>query len=560
VLELLQPLYLAWFVVGVVQHDLGKIVLAAGAFTASVGIWLGLDMLGIDARNRQLERVGAAFDTRIGKITASIPTLNHLESAEYLDQLRILRDQKGALGHAFNWIVNSFSNLIFVGGTIALATTADWRLLLVAAAGVPSVAATRWTVRWRAEAEAESAGPGRLARHLRGLGLSPSAGAEIRVFGLEPLLRQRLTAAVTAWRSPLAKAAYRQGTVDLGGTFVFFGVVAVVLLWMIRDTIIGTVHLDSFVLALMLVSRLQTISSLLRTSVNHLTRAIRTAGRFLWLLDYADGVERAHRGTALPPRRLTDGILIEDLSYTYAGAKRPALDNVSVHLPAGSVVALVGENGAGKSTLIKLLAGLYQPSAGRIIVDGVDLSKLDLAEWRARISGAFQDHARFELLAGSVVGIGDLAHVQDERRILQALKAAAADRVLSDLPDGLDTQLGSQWPGGVDLSSGQWQRLATARAMMRDKPLVLILDEPTAALDAAAEHELFERYSAAAREARKIGGITLLVTHRFSTVAFADLIIVLDQGRVTEYGSHAYLIAAKGQYAELYELQARNYR
>lgn len=560
IVQLLQPLYLAWFVSGIAEHDLGLVLAAAAAFVLSVGLALALGTIGIHARGRMQERVGALFQARIGRITGAIPTLDHLESPRYLDQLQVLREHDGALGLALNQLLNTFTNVVFVVGTLALALTADWRLLLVAAAGVPTVVATRWAVAWRAAAETKSAEPGRLAGHLLRLGLASAPGAEMRVFNLQGTIRGRLRAATSAWRAPLVDVARRQSVLDIIGTVVFFGVAIAVLAWMVRDLIAGTVPLASLVLALMLVGRLQATSGVVQDSIHALSNMVRTASRYLWLLDYQQEQARGHSATAIPPTGLTQGIRLDRLTYTYPEADHPALNDVCLDLPAGAVVALVGENGAGKSTLVKLLTGLYQPTAGAIRVDGVDLANYDLPAWRARVSGAFQDHARFELTAAEAIGVGDLDHLDDVDRVHGALRAAAADDVLTALPQGLDTQLGSRWPGGIDLSGGQWQRLAIARGMMLRDPLLLILDEPTAALDPATEHSLFSRYVAAAHDARQLGGITLLITHRFSTVAAADLVVVLDQGCVTEQGTHADLVAMGGQYAELYDLQARGYR
>ncbi len=232
---------------------------------------------------------------------------------------------------------------------------------------------------------------------------------------------------------------------------------------------------------------------------------------------------------------------------------------MTLDLPPGTVVAVVGENGAGKSTLVKLWPGSINPPpawSGRRVA----LTDYDLPDWRRRSSAAFQDSARFEFTAGETVGLGDLGAITDRTEIDRAVETGAAGPVVISLPDGLDTQLGTSWTGGVALSGGQWQRLAIGRSMMRPDPLLLILDEPTSALDAATEHELFGRYATAARKARDRGAITILVTHRFSTVAAADLVVVMEDGRVTEVGSHDDLIAAGGHYAELYELQAAGYR
>jgi ATP-binding cassette subfamily B protein len=224
------------------------------------------------------------------------------------------------------------------------------------------------------------------------------------------------------------------------------------------------------------------------------------------------------------------------------------------------VIAVVGENGAGKSTLVKLLAKMYAPSSGRILVDDVDLARISATEWRARMAGAFQDFFRFEFRAHHSVGVGDLQHVDDEPAVVAAVGRAGAHDVIGALPAGLQTQLGPTWPGGVDVSFGQWQKLALARGFMRDRPLVLVLDEPTAALDAETEHALFERYAAAVREASSDGRITILVSHRFSTVRMADLIVVLDGARVVEAGTHEELMARRGQYSQLYGIQAAAYR
>jgi ATP-binding cassette subfamily B protein len=224
------------------------------------------------------------------------------------------------------------------------------------------------------------------------------------------------------------------------------------------------------------------------------------------------------------------------------------------------VVAIVGENGAGKTTLVKLLAKMYEPSSGAILVDGAPLARIPAAEWRVRLAGAFQDFFRFEFRAQTTIGLGDVPRIEDRRAALDAVDRAGAADVIARLPADLETQLGSTWPSGVELSFGQWQKLALARGFMRDEPLLLILDEPTAALDAETEHALFERYAAAARGGAGSGRITILVSHRFSTVRMADLIVVLDGARLVELGSHEELMARGGPYAELYRIQAAAYR
>ena len=281
-------------------------------------------------------------------------------------------------------------------------------------------------------------------------------------------------------------------------------------------------------------------------------------GDSTWLEDYAAGVEHPSGGVA--PDRLDQGIAFEAVSFAYPGTDRMVLDNVDLRLPAGTVVAVVGENGAGKSTLIKLLARMYAPSAGKITVDGTDLSTIPIADWRQRLAGAFQDFYRFEFHAQRTVGLGDVVRLDERPPVEAAVDRAGADDVVERLACGLDTQLGSSWDEGAEVSFGQWQKLALARGFMRDDPLVLILDEPTAALDAETEHALFERFATASRASAETSGrVTVLVSHRFSTVRMADLIVVLDGARVAEVGSHDELMALAGHYAELFRIQASAY-
>jgi ATP-binding cassette subfamily B protein len=286
--------------------------------------------------------------------------------------------------------------------------------------------------------------------------------------------------------------------------------------------------------------------------------------RLAWLEDYAASLVVS--ADQLAPARLRQGLRLDGVSFAYPGTSRLVLDSVSLDLPAGAVVALVGENGAGKTTLVKLLCRLYEPTAGRILVDGAELARMRPEEWRKRLGGAFQDFFRFELPARQAVGLGDVPRADDRAAVAAAVSRAGADDVVALLPSGLETQLGPTWPGGVDVSFGQWQKIALARGFMRDEPLLLVLDEPTAALDAETEHALFERYAAAARERDRPAGngrtgrITILVSHRFSTVRMADLIVVLDGARVAQVGPHEELLARGGPYAELYRIQAAAYR
>ncbi|MGZ0153314.1 ABC transporter ATP-binding protein [Kribbella sp. WER1] len=557
VLAALTPLFVGIFAGAAVDRDLSRMVFAALALVGSTAANTALQAIGVNARVRQMELLGHVFDAQIADLTARIPTLDHLETAQYADKLQILRDNENVLGGALNTIINTLNTLAYAVSVLLVAITADWRLSVLVAIGAARLLTAGWSLRWDTAAEEASAAPGRLTHQLLELTASPTAGAEARVFGHQQELRRRVREAVAGWRRPIARADGRKAALAAVHSGVFFSTAILVLAWMTRDVLAGTVSVQSLVVAVGVLQGLQSVSSSFAGAVGGIGKVARNCGRFIWLRDYAASVVA---GNELPPHQLDAGIRLEKVSYRYGGTQRASLTDVTLHLQPGSVVAIVGENGAGKSTLVKLLAGLHRPDTGRILVDGNDLSRLDPEAWRSRMSGAFQDHVRFEFTAQHAVGAGDVAVLDDRRRVRRAVVDGAAEEVVASLPAGLDTQLGTTWPDGVELSGGQWQRIAIARGMLRPAPLLLILDEPTSALDAITEHTLFERYAAASRQTRQRGGVTVLVTHRFSTVAAADLIVVLDEGRVVESGSHTELLARGGPYAELYELQARGYR
>jgi ATP-binding cassette subfamily B protein len=378
------------------------------------------------------------------------------------------------------------------------------------------------------------------------------------VLGARDVIARRLHAAGWAWRRPHVRAEVLKHVASTVCGLFYLGAAALVLTLIARDAARGDVPIGAVATSVLVIGQLQGVVSSLRWFVHMMAQVARTVGRYQ-RLESGVAAARSQGGTGTPPTRLVSGIALQDLGFTYPGATSASLEDVSLFLPAGAVVAIVGENGAGKSTLVKLLTGLYRPSAGRVLVDGVDLSSLDGDAWRLRCAGAFQDHVNLELVARETITVGDLPSLSSESLAREALADAAALDVLTALPSGLETQLGTSWEDGTELSGGQWQRLAIARGMMRRRPLLLVLDEPTSALDPATEHALFEGYTDAARRAGRDGAITILVTHRFSTVAAADLVVVLADGQVSEVGTHADLMASGGGYAELYGLQARGY-
>jgi ATP-binding cassette, subfamily B, bacterial len=556
----LTPLFYGFLAVGAVDHDVRVMTIAVIGLVAVTGASLGLRMIGVNARVKQMEYVGFEFSRQISTMMATIETLDHHEDPELLDRLQAFHDNSGAIAGTLNAVLGFVNTMASSIATLAVAISADWRLALLALLGIPRLLLTPRTTRWEAEAEEAGSPHRRLVDRLVDMSHDVAAGAEARVFNLRTAMLNKVRSSARAWQRPKIHTAGKYALLDLTNGLVYFGSATAIIGWILTDAINGAVSVAAVAIALTCLNSLQNISSSLVSTVHWLGQSARAAVRFVWLRDYAADVRTRHTGSTAPPQRLRSGIRLEGLSYRYGGAETDALSDIDMDIPAGSVVALVGENGAGKSTLVKLLTGMYEPTRGRVLVDGVHLADIDLTAWRARSSGAFQDHANFELLARESVGLGDLPHIDDEPEVHRALRDGAAADVMTALPQGLGTQLGTAWPGGVDLSGGQWQRLAIARGMMRRQPLMLALDEPTSAIDAATEHTLFDRYAATMKEAGHRGAVTLLVTHRFSTVAAADTVIVLAKGRIVETGSHHELMTAGGTYADLYNLQARGYR
>ena len=250
-----------------------------------------------------------------------------------------------------------------------------------------------------------------------------------------------------------------------------------------------------------------------------------------------------------------DGVRFEQVSFRYPGAEQPSLVDIDLHIKPGESLALVGENGSGKTTLIKLLTRLYQPTAGRILLDGKDLREWDEAALRERMGVIFQDFTRYQLLLGENIGAGDVQHFEDEPRWREAGEKGMAQPIVDSLPEGYRTPLGKWFNDGRELSGGQWQKIALSRAFMRSRADILVLDEPTAAMDAAAEATIFEHFRTLTR-----GKIAILISHRFSTVRMADQIVVIQEGRIVERGSHEELMRVNGHYAHLFSLQAKGYR
>ncbi|MEZ5560052.1 MAG: ABC transporter ATP-binding protein [Pseudomonadales bacterium] len=529
-------------------------VAACGLGISAAATWF-LRVISDRTQRRFRDQVTIALESHVAELQAAVATVAHHERSDYLDRLAVLRNQVYVLDHMYMSLFTTCGWILRLGVTIVLLASVHPALVALLLFALPTVFTSGWRPGVERQVEERGAPAQRLARHLFDTATTAAAGKEVRVTGLEAELVRERRAAWERWYQPLARARWASAVWHTLAWAVFgAGYVGAVVFtaWGIQASA------GAVLLVLAAGSRLSAYIGATVGEIGFL-RGIWLDGsqRMAWLEDYAAAV--APRGGALPPERLADGIRLEDVWFVYPGSDRAVLEEVNIHLPAGSVVAVVGENGAGKSTLVKLLCGLYAPSAGRILVDGKSLADIDTAAWRTRLAGAFQDFFRFELKAGQAVGLGELERLDDRDAVAAALDRAGAKELVDQLVRGLDTQLGPSWPEGVDVSFGQWQKLALARGFMRETPLLLVLDEPTAALDAETEHALFEHYAGAARRAADDGRITLLVSHRFSTVRMADLIIVLDGARVVEVGSHSELMAKNGQYAELYRIQADAY-
>jgi ATP-binding cassette, subfamily B, bacterial len=551
--DALLALWLALLGKGVLEGD--RRLLAASAVGLGLSAAATWVLRTVDARvqRRFRDRVTIALEAHVARLQASVATIAHQERPEWLDRLTVLREQVFVLDHLYMSLFSTAGWVLRLGVTVGLLVSISPWLAALALFALPTIVTSAWRPAVERGAEERGAQWSRLARHLYQTATTAPPGKEVRVTGIGGRLAADRRAAWERWYRPLARA--RAGSAAWHSlAWAVFGagyVGAVVVVASVLDAGPAAV-----LLVLAAGSRLSAYLGATAAEIGFL-RGIWMDGsqRLAWLEDYAAALDAAADQPV--PAAVTQGIRLEHVSFAYPGTDRLALDDLSLELPAGAVVALVGENGAGKTTLVKLVCKLYEPTSGRILVDGRPLERMDAAEWRSRLAGAFQDFFRFELRARHSVGVGDLPRLDDEPAVAAALGRAGAADVVDDLAAGLDTQLGPTWPDGVEVSFGQWQKLALARGFMRQRPLLLVLDEPTAALDAETEHALFERYAAAARSG---GRITLLVSHRFSTVRMADLIVVLDGARLVEVGGHAELLARGGHYAELYGIQAAAYR
>ncbi|MFY1691176.1 ABC transporter ATP-binding protein [Plantactinospora sp. WMMB782] len=544
-----------WLVDNVHGAALGvAVAVAVGALAYTVQFGSGA-LVG-PLRVYLMQRVDVTLAEEVLAAGARIPTVAHLESREFLDRLERLRTGTWALATLPWSVAGTLAASISLLSSVLLLAGVSPVVALLALLAVPPLLAGRWAVRATAAAQDACAERRRRERQLHQLCVRPEPAKELLVAGSAREIGRR---ADELWREivrieaigRLKALAWRV----LGWSCFAAGYLGALLFSasLVRR---GQASVGDVVLVVSLATYLQFQIGIVVWSTTRVAEAGRILDHYHWLHEYAE----AQPGGVRPaPDALARGITLDGVCFRYPGAVVDTLRDVNVRLAAGSTVALVGANGAGKSTLVKLLTGMYQPTGGEIRLDDQPLCAIDPERWRARMSGVLQDFARFQFRARETVGVGHLECLHDRRAVAAAVTDAGADAVVAGLPHGLDTLLGATLQG-VEPSVGQWQKLALARALMRPAPLLTVLDEPTAALDPQAEYDLYLHFTRMAkRSAAETGGITLLVSHRFSTVRTADLILVLADGRLVECGRHDELMAANGDYATLYRLQADAY-
>jgi ATP-binding cassette subfamily B protein len=537
---------------------LARAVRLVGVELAAVAAMAGCERVLALVRQLVGLRLGIDLNVRILQKAETL-SLRHYEDAEFYDKLT--RARREASTRPLSLIQSNFQvvrhGLTLAGYVALLIGFSGWMALAVLVATVPAfVAEARFSGaafrlrNWRSP-------DSRRLTYLEYVLGNDEHAKEVKLFGLAPLLLGRYRRLAEQFFADDRRLAVRRMiwgyALSLVSTVVFYGCYALI----VAATVRGRLSLGEMTLYLVAFRQgQQSFQAVLSALGGMYEDTLYMANLFDY---FAIATEDRKAAGPVAIVRAEEGIRFEGVGFKYPGGggepDKWALRDVDVFVPKGQSLALVGENGAGKTTFIKLLAGLYDPTEGRVLLDGRDLRTWDDRELRARIGVIFQDFNEYQLALRENVAFGSVDHLEDELRVGRAVDQGGAKELVATMASGLDTQLGRWFAGGIELSGGQWQKVALARAFMREEADILILDEPTAALDAEAEHAVFQRFRALAA-----GRTTILISHRFPTVRMADRILVLEAGRVIEDGSHAELIAAGRRYAHLFGLQAAGYR
>ncbi len=481
-------------------------------------------------------------------------SLSHFEDSEFYDKLT--RARREASSRPLSLVMRTFglvqNGISLISYGVLLVRFSPWAVAVLLLAGLPAfIAEAKFSgdafrlFRWRSPET-------RMQLYLETVLAREDYAKEVKLYGLGERLLQRYRAIFNRLYREDRKLTIRRDTWGFGlgliGTVALYGAYG----WIALEAVAAAITIGQMTMYLMLFRQGQSAVS---ASLSAIGGMYEDNLYLSTLYEYLETPVRGLRGGATAGPDPQGGVRFENVGFTYPGADRPAIEQVTLHLKPGTSLALVGENGSGKTTLIKLLTRLYDPTQGRVLLDGLDLREWDEGVLRARVGVIFQDFARYQMLVGENIGAGDEPAFEDEARWREAAEKGRAGEFIDTLPAGYQTQLGKWFKDGRELSGGQWQKIALSRAFMRMKADILVLDEPTAAMDAQAEAEVFEHFRSLARDR-----IAILISHRFSTVRMADQIAVIDDGRIAELGSHEALMRLDGVYARLFALQARGYR
>jgi len=480
--------------------------------------------------------------------------LAHFEDSEFYDKLTQARREASSrplslVNRTFGLVQNAISLTSY---SVLLFAFSPWAVAILVAAGLPSFfAEAKFSgdafrlFRWRSPDT-------RMQMYLETVIAREDGVKEVKLFQLGPRLLQRYRDIFSRLFVEDRKLTIRRdtwgfllGLVSIGALYAAYG-------WIVVTTIMGAITLGAMTMYLVLFRQGQSAVAAILSSVSGMYEDNLYLSN---LYEYLEQPVPTRRGDAVHGPEPERGLEFENVSFAYAGAKENALSNISLQIKPGESLALVGENGSGKTTLIKLLTRLYDPTEGRILLDGRDLQEWDVEALRRRVGVIFQDFGRYQFSVGENIGAGDVRHIDDKDRWQEAATTGLAAPFIEEMPDSYETQLGRWFKGGRELSGGQWQKIALSRAFMRSDADILVLDEPTAAMDASSEAEVFEHFRTASSSK-----MTILISHRFSTVRAAAQIIVIHQGKILERGTHESLLAEDGQYAHLFNLQARGYK